>query len=187
MKKIETTLKDCYILEPDRFDDERGCFKKIEVKDLKELGFKEIIQVNESESQKGVLRGLHFQTNPYSQAKLVRCTTGKLLDVVVDLRSFSESYAKWISVMLTKENGKMLFIPRGFAHGFISLTDETIFEYYIDNYYMKANEAGIIWNDADLNIDWQLEENKIDNLIISEKDKKHLSLRMSPDYFKEVL
>ena len=186
MNKIETNLKDCYILEPDKFDDNRGYFKKIESRQLEELGFEKIVQINESKSAKGTIRGLHFQQNPFSQAKVVRCISGEVLDVVVDLRVGSPSYGKWTSVLLTPDNHRMLYVPRGFAHGFVALKDDTIFEYYIDNIYMPTHEAGIIWNDPDINIDWQFEKYGIDNPIFSEKDQKHLTLKESPEYFREV-
>ena len=112
---------------------------------------------------------------------------GAVLDVVVDLRTESPSYGKWTSVLLTPENGRMLFVPRGFAHGFVALKEDTIFEYYIDNKYMPSAEAGIIWNDPDINIDWQFEKYGIENPIFSEKDQKHLTLKASPKYFEEVL
>lgn len=187
MKKITTNLNDCYILEPNVFEDERGYFKAIIISELQELGFKDLVQINESKSNKGTVRGLHFQKNPYSQAKVVRCTNGKVLDVVVDLRTNSSTYLKWTSVLLTPENHQMLYVPRGFAHGFVALEDDTKFEYYIDNIYNKESEAGIIWNDKDINIDWQFEKYGIDNPIFSEKDKNHPSIKETPDYFKEVL
>ena len=187
MKKIETNLKDCYILEPKRFGDKRGYFESVTIEQLQEMGFKEIVQINHSKSTKGTLRGLHFQKNPYSQAKCICCMQGAVLDVVVDLRLNSETYGKWTSVILTPENGKMLYVPRGFAHGFPSLKEDTIFEYYIDNKYMPEYEAGIIWNDSDINIDWQLEKYEIQNPILSEKDQKQYTLKNAPNYFKEVL
>lgn len=187
MEKIETSLKDCYILKPNLFEDNRGYFKAIITSDLQELGFKEVVQINESKSNKGTIRGLHFQKNPYGQAKVVRCISGKVLDVVVDLRVNSSTYLKWDSVLLTPENHNMLFVPRGFAHGFVALEDDTKFEYYIDNVYNKDSEAGIIWNDSDINIDWKFKEYGIENPIFSEKDKLHPTIKESPEYFKEVL
>lgn len=182
-----TNLKDCYVLTPRRFGDDRGYFESITIEQLNELGFKDIVQINHSKSSKGVIRGMHFQTNPYSQAKCVTCMQGGVLDVVVDMRVDSPTYGNWTSVELTPENGKMLYVPRGFAHGFVSLKDDTIFEYYIDNKYMPSHEAGIIWNDPDINIDWQFEKYNINDPLFSEKDQKHLTLKKSPDYFKEVL
>lgn len=187
MKKIETNLKDCYVLEPKRFGDERGYFESITIEQLNDLGFKDIVQINHSKSVKGTIRGLHFQKNPYSQAKCVCCLKGAVLDVVVDLRTTSPSYGKWTSVELTPENGRMLFVPRGFAHGFVALKEDTIFEYYIDNKYTPEAEAGIIWNDSDIGIDWQFEKYGIEKPIFSEKDQKHPTLKESPKYFEEVL
>ena len=182
-----TNLKDCYVLTPKRFGDDRGYFESITIEQLNDLGFKNIVQINHSKSSKGVIRGMHFQTNPYSQAKCVTCMQGAVLDVVVDMRIDSPTYGNWTSVELTPENGKMLYVPKGFAHGFVSLKDDTIFEYYIDNKYMPSHEAGIIWNDPDINIDWQFEKYDIENPLFSEKDQKHLTLKQSPEYFKEVL
>ena len=186
MKKIETELNDCYILEPQRFGDKRGYFEAITIEDLNSLGFKDIVQINHSKSIKGTIRGLHFQKNPYSQAKCVGCIQGGVLDVVVDLRKESSTYGKWTSVLLTPENGRMLFVPRGFAHGFVALEEDTIFEYYIDNAYAPKEEAGIIWNDPDINIDWQFEKYGIKDPIFSEKDKLHKTLKESPDYFSNL-
>ena len=173
MNKIETNLKDCYILEPKRFGDERGYFESVTKEQLEELGFNRIYQVSNSLSGKGIIRGLHFQKDPYCQAKVVRCHRGAVLDVVVDIRKDSETYGKWTSVELTPENGRMLYVPRGFAHGFVSLKDDTYFQYLVDNKYNKESEAGIIWNDPDINIDWQFEKYGIENPIFSEKDKIH--------------
>ena len=128
MNKIETNLKDCYILEPQRFGDKRGYFESVTEEELKNLGFNHIFQVSNSLSAKGIVRGLHFQKNPYCQAKAVRCHRGAVLDVVVDIRKDSPSYGKWTSVELTSENGRMLFVPRGFAHGFVALTDDALFD-----------------------------------------------------------
>ena len=154
MEKIETELKDCYILEPKRFGDERGYFESITKEQLEELGFHGIHQVSNSKSGKGIIRGLHFQKNPYCQAKVVRCHQGAVLDVVVDLRVDSPSYKNWISVELTPENGRLLYVPRGFAHGFVSLKEDTLFEYYVDNQYAPRMEDGILWNDPEIGIVW---------------------------------
>ncbi len=154
MKKIETDLLDCYILEPQRFGDERGYFESVTKEQLKELGFNDIFQVSNSKSGKGIVRGLHFQKDPYCQAKVVRCHRGAVLDVVVDIRKDSKTYGKWISVELTPENGRMLYVPRGFAHGFVALKEDTLFEYYVDNKYMPRMEGGILWNDPELGINW---------------------------------
>lgn len=189
IKKIETELKDCYILEPDRFGDDRGYFSPYFIQnDLDKLGikFERVVQANRSKSAKGVVRGLHFQKNPKCQAKIVEVIKGKAIDVVVDIREGSPSYGKSVSVLLTPENNRQLFVPRGFAHGFISLEDDTIFQYLIDNDYAPDMEAGIYWNDPELGIDWNgmFKEYGIENPITSEKDSKHLTLKKSPSYFK---
>ena len=181
MKKIETNLKDCYILEPQRFGDERGYFESVTKEQLEELGFNKIFQVSNSLSGKGIIRGLHFQKDPYCQAKVVRCHRGAVLDVVVDIRKDSETYGKWTSVELTPENGRMLYVPRGFAHGFVSLKDDTLFEYYVDNQYMPRMEGGILWNDPEININWNeiFEKYDIKEPILSEKDKNRETLKES--------
>ena len=173
MKKIRTNLLDCYILEPQRFGDERGYFESITREELKSLGFNEIFQVSNSKSGKGIVRGLHFQRAPYCQAKVVTVKRGAALDVVVDIRRDSPSYGQWTSVELTPENGRMLYVPRGFAHGFVSLEDDTLFEYYVDNKYRPDMESGILWNDPELGINWDeiFAKYDIDEPILSEKDK----------------
>ena len=187
MNKIKTNLNDCFILEIKRFGDDRGYFESITIEQFNEQGFKDIAQINHSKSSKGTIRGLHFQKNSYSQAKCVYCMQGAVLDVVVNLRENSESYGDWTSVLLTPENWRMLYVPRGFVHGFLALKENTILECYIDNKYMSSAEAGIIWNDSDINIDWQFEKYDIENPLFSEKDQKHLTLRKSKKYFEEVL
>lgn len=189
IKKIETNLKDCYILEPDRFGDDRGYFSPYFIQeDLNKLGikFEGVVQANRSKSSKGVVRGLHFQKNPKCQAKIVEVIKGSAIDVVVDIREGSPSYGKSTAVLLTPDNNRQLFVPRGFAHGFISLEDDTIFQYLIDNDYAPDMEAGIYWNDPDLGIDWEgmFKEYDIDRPLTSEKDGKHLTLKKSPSYFK---
>ncbi|WP_375241556.1 dTDP-4-dehydrorhamnose 3,5-epimerase [Lacinutrix sp.] len=170
MKVLETKLKGCYIIEPKIFKDKRGYFfESFNTKSFQELLKTDtiFIQDNESLSTKGVLRGLHYQTGEHAQAKLVRVVKGKVLDVAVDLRQNSKTFGKHVSIELTEDNKKQLFVPRGFAHGFIVLSDTAIFSYKCDNYYNKASEQGIIFNDKDLNIDWKLPESEC---IISEKD-----------------
>ena len=178
MNKIETNLKDCYILEPQRFGDERGYFESVTKEQLEELGFKGIYQVSNSKSGKGIVRGLHFQKDPYCQAKVVRCHRGGVLDVVVDMRKDSETYGQYTSVELTPENGRMLYVPRGFAHGFVALSDDTLFEYYVDNKYMPRMEGGILWNDPALGINWDeiFEKYGIDEPVLSAKDKDRNTL-----------
>ena len=188
MKKIATELLDCYILEPQRFGDNRGYFESITDLDLKELGFNKIFQVSNSLSGKGIIRGLHYQNDPYCQAKVVRCHRGAVLDVVVDVRKDSDTYGKYISVELTSENGRMLYVPRGYAHGFVSLKDDTLFEYYVDNEYMPRLEGGILYNDPEININWDeiFKKYKIEKPILSEKDlvRKGLS-ETNPNFRRE--
>ncbi len=179
MKKITTELKDCYILEPNRFGDERGYFESITKEQLEELGFQDFYQISNSKSGKGIIRGLHFQKDPYCQAKVVRCHAGAVLDIVVDIRKDSPTYGKWTSVELTPENGRLLYVPRGFAHGFVSLKDNTLFEYYVDNQYAPRLEDGILWNDAEIGINWEeiFEKYGINQPILSEKDKVRHTLK----------
>lgn len=187
MKKIETNLMDCYILEPKRFGDERGYFESVTKEQLEELGFKGIYQVSNSKSGKGIVRGLHFQKNPYCQAKVVRCHRGAVLDVVVDMREDSPTYKNWTSVELTSENGRLLYVPRGFAHGFISLKDDTLFEYYVDNEYAPRMEDGILWNDPEIGIPWDdiFEKYEIEKPILSAKDETRQSLLECNTVFKK--
>lgn len=169
MKVIQTEIKDVLIIEPDIFEDNRGWFVESYNKEkLREFGIDiNFTQDNHSFSTtKGTLRGLHFQNNPYAQSKLVQCTKGAVLDVAVDLRKNSSTYKKWISVELTEKNKKQLFIPKGFAHGFLTLTDDVEFEYKVDNYYNKQTERIIHFNDPEISINW-----KNNNPILSEKDK----------------
>ena len=192
MKKIETELKDCYIIEPAVFGDNRGYFSPYFIqKDFDELGFEKVVQTNRSKSGKGVLRGLHFQKEPMTQAKIVEVISGAAIDVVVDIRVGSPTYGKSTAVLLTpydkdKEgSGRQLFVPRGFAHGFLSLEENTVFQYLIDNDYAPTMEAGIYWNDPDLNIGWEkmFKEYGIEEPLLSEKDKVHPLLKESPKYF----
>jgi dTDP-4-dehydrorhamnose 3,5-epimerase len=170
MTVTETHLQGCFIIEPKVFEDQRGYFfETFNQNRFNELIGDEVnfVQDNESASTKGVLRGLHYQTGTHAQAKLVRVIEGVVLDVVVDLRKDSKTYGEQFSIELSASNKKQLFVPRGFAHGFIVLSDTAIFSYKCDNYYNKASEGGIIYNDKHLNIDWQLPESQF---IISEKD-----------------
>ena len=188
VKVTKTNLQDCYILEPDRFGDDRGYFSPYFIqKDLDKLGikFEGVVQANRSKSSKGVVRGLHFQKDPKCQTKIVEVISGKAIDVVVDIREGSPTYGKSTAVLLTPDNNRQLYVPRGFAHGFISLEDNTIFQYLIDNDYAPDMEGGILWNDPELGIDWDgmFKENGIDEPITSEKDAKHLTLSKSPKYF----
>lgn len=172
MEIKETNLKGCFVIQPKIFRDQRGSF--YESFNQNEFNRKlnlniQFVQDNESLSRKGVLRGLHYQRGEFAQAKLVRVVKGRILDVVVDIRKNSKTFGQHFSIELTATNLKQLFIPRGFAHGFIVLEDNTIFNYKCDNYYNKSSEAGIIYNDSELNIDWKI---KKQDIILSEKDKE---------------
>jgi dTDP-4-dehydrorhamnose 3,5-epimerase len=172
LKLISTTLEDCFIIEPIIYRDKRGeFFESFNKRDLeKALGQPlSFVQDNHSVSHRGVLRGLHFQTGHKAQAKLVRVLKGEVLDVVVDLRKESRSYKKVFKTILSEKNNQMLFIPKGMAHGFLSLEDDTIFLYKCDEYYDNQSESGIIFNDPDLNINWGFPSDKI---VLSEKDRK---------------
>lgn len=172
MNVKETKLKGCFILEPKVFEDERGYFyESYNEKTFNDAIGHEVkfVQDNESFSTKGVLRGLHFQKGAYAQAKLVHVIKGSVLDVAVDLRKASETYGHYVSIELSEGNKKQLFIPRGFAHGFVVLSDTAIFSYKCDNFYNKEAESGIIYNDKHLNIDWKLPE---EALLLSDKDLK---------------
>ena len=167
---IKTEIADCFIIEPRIFKDERGYF----FESFNEAIFQEktgllvhFVQDNQSFSSKGVLRGLHFQAGAYQQAKLVRVIQGEVLDVVVDLRKGSKTYGMHIKEILSDANQKQVFVPRGFAHGFLVLSETAIFSYKCDNYYNRESEGGIIYNDEYLGIDWMLTE---EDYLISEKD-----------------
>ena len=195
MRKIETGLQDCYIIEPNVFGDDRGYFSPFFIKedmDKNGLFFEGVVQCNRSKSGKGVVRGLHFQKDPKCQTKLVEVIQGAAIDVVVDIREGSPTYGKHVAVLLKPfdkndlESGRQLYVPRGFAHGFVSLEDNTLFQYLIDNDYAPDMEGGVLWNDPELGIDWEgmFREYGISSPITSEKDNKHLTLRKSPSYFK---
>ena len=168
MEIIKTKIPDLVIVKPNVYEDARGYFFESYNKEafLKNGIDHNFVQDNESRSSKGVLRGLHFQKPPFAQGKLVRVMRGAVLDVAVDLRKGSTTYGKWASVELNQDNKWMYWIPPGFAHGFVTLEDNTVFFYKCTNVYNKESEGSIIWNDPDLNIDW-----KFDNPILSEKDK----------------
>lgn len=166
----KTPLKDCFILKPSVFEDNRGTFMESfnQKRFIETTGLNiDFVQDNQSTSEKGVLRGLHFQKGPDAQAKLVRVVTGKVLDVVVDLRPGSPTFKESFKVVLSDENNFQLFVPAGFAHGFLTLSETSVFAYKCDHYYNKEADAGIIWNDPEFNIDWEFPE---DQLILSEKD-----------------
>ena len=172
MKITETYLEGCFVLEPKIFQDKRGLFfenfnqKEFEL--ITDLKIK-FVQDNQSISQKGVVRGLHLQRGDFAQAKLVRVIKGEVLDVVVDVRKNSKTFGQSFSCILSGENNKQLFIPRGFLHGFSVLEDNTIFAYKCDNYYNQKSEDGVLFNDTTLNIDWMLNEEEIK---VSKKDEK---------------
>lgn len=170
MKIEHTPLKGCFILQPSVFTDERGFFyESYNARNFKKVTGLDVdfVQDNQSKSSYGVLRGLHFQSGKMAQAKLVRVILGKVLDIVVDLRKDSETFGKHFSIILDDVDYKQLFVPRGFAHGFITLSESSIFAYKCDNYYDGASEGGIIYNDATLSLDWHLPH---DDFIVSEKD-----------------
>lgn len=171
MKFIETKLKGCFVLEPTVFKDDRGYFMESFNENTFEKGVGQkvkFVQDNQSFSSKGVLRGLHYQTGAHAQAKLVRVLQGKVLDVAVDIRPNSPTYGEHVSIELTAENQKQFFVPRGFAHGFLVLSETATFFYKCDNFYNKESEGGILFNDPALNIDWQFDLSKC---IVSEKDE----------------
>lgn len=176
MEYRKTEIDGVYILEPRVFNDARGYFfeawKKEEFEE--HVGKVDFIQDNESKSSYGVLRGLHYQKGNYSQAKLVRVIKGKVLDVAVDIRKSSPTFGKHVMVELSDENKRQFFIPRGFAHGFLVLSDEAVFTYKVDNVYAPQHEASIRWNDEDINIQWPID---VKDIVTSEKDLKASSLK----------
>ncbi|HFV9672062.1 TPA: dTDP-4-dehydrorhamnose 3,5-epimerase, partial [Salmonella enterica subsp. enterica serovar Aberdeen] len=169
MNVIKTEIPDVLIFEPKVFSDERGFFmESFNQKVFEEaVGRKiEFVQDNHSKSTKGVLRGLHYQVEPYAQGKLVRCIAGEVFDVAVDIRKDSETFGKWVGVNISSENKRQLWIPEGFAHGFLVLSDSADFLYKTSNYYSPIHERGIVWNDPTININWPINIDKI----LSEKD-----------------
>lgn len=188
-KKIETSIEGVFIIEPTVFGDNRGYFMETySKKDFEEIGLNyDFVQDNQSKSKKGVLRGLHFQKEN-SQAKLVRCIKGEVFDVAVDLRPGSKTYGKWEGVRLSEENKKMFMIPRGFAHGFLVLSDEAEFTYKCDDIYNPTAEGGLAWDDKEVAIEWPLENIDKDELLTSEKDGKWPTLNelRKTDLFKNL-
>lgn len=178
MEIIKTSIDGVVIIQPRIFEDERGYFfESFSQKEFEEKVYKTtFVQDNESKSSYGVLRGLHFQKPPFAQSKLVRVIKGAVLDVAVDIRKGSPTFGRHVSVELTGENHRQLFIPRGFAHGFSVLTEEVIFQYKCDNFYAPQHEGALAWNDPELAIDWKI---PVDKIIISEKDKCHSKLKDS--------
>lgn len=172
----ETSIKDVYIIEPKKYGDNRGYFMETyKESDFNQAGLNyKFIQDNQSKSKKGVLRGLHFQKT-FSQAKLVRCIEGEVFDVCVDLRKGSPTYGKWEGVILSNEKGNQFMIPRGFAHGFVVLSESATFCYKCDELYHPEDEGGIMWNDPEIGIDWP----DVGEILLSEKDKLHPTLKES--------
>jgi len=185
MDFIKTNIPDVILCKPTVYHDERGYFYESFKKEVfdsfvgKEIDF---CQDNEAKSTKAVLRGLHYQLPPFAQSKLVRVIKGKVLDIAVDIRRNSATFGQFVAVELSEENKHQLFVPKGFAHGYVVLSDEAIFSYKVDNYYHKESERGIIYNDDFLKIDWKFPEHQ---LIISEKDEKQPSF-MKADMFEGI-
>ena len=177
-KFTDTKIEGMFIVEPAVFEDNRGYFMETyNYNDFKEAGYDlTFVQDNQSKSSKGVLRGLHLQLN-YPQGKLVRVIKGEVFDVGVDLRKDSPTYGEWVGVVLSAENNKQLFVPEGFAHGFLVLSDEAEFVYKCTEFYHGEDEGGIIWNDPDIGIEWPLDD--IDEVVLSDKDKLWKSLKES--------
>ena len=176
MEFIKTEIEGVWVIEPKRYGDARGYFSETFRQDLfdKHVGHVDFIQDNESFSTRGVLRGLHFQKGEWSQAKLVRVSQGKVLDVCVDLRSASPTFGKHVMVELSADNGRQLFIPRGFAHGFVVLSDVAQFQYKVDTVYAPQSEATLMWNDPELGIEWPLPASE---LLLSAKDQQGVGLK----------
>lgn len=176
MEVIKTELEGVVIIEPRLFSDDRGYFyESFSDREFTEKVCKTVfVQDNQSKSSYGVLRGLHFQKAPHAQSKLVRVVKGKVLDVAVDIRKGSPTYGKHVAVELTEENHRQLFIPRGFAHGFVVLSEEVIFQYKCDNFYSKESEGALMWNDPELGIDWGFSQSEA---ILSDKDTKNSLLK----------
>lgn len=175
MEIQETKINGLYIIQPKIFNDNRGYFfESFNEKEFKEkIGDINFVQDNESKSTYGVMRGLHFQLPPHTQSKLVRCVKGQVLDVAVDLRKDSDTYGQHVSVLLTEDNHKQFFIPKGFAHGFVVLSEEAIFQYKCDDFYHPECDGGISITDKDLKIDWHID---LKDTILSEKDKNRQKL-----------
>ena len=176
MEYIKTDLEGVFIIQPKVLNDARGYFfeawKKEEFEE--HVGKVNFVQDNESKSTRGVLRGLHYQKGEFAQAKLVRVIKGRVLDVAVDLRKNSKTFGRYVAVELSDENKRQLFIPRGFAHGFLVRSDEAIFTYKVDNAYAPQAEACILWKDEDINVDWNVDKKEI---VMSEKDLRACCLR----------
>ena len=181
---IPLEISQVILIEPKVFADTRGFFMEVySYKAFAEFGIRErFVQDNHSRSRRGVLRGLHFQKAPFAQDKLVRVTRGEVFDVAVDLRPDSPTFGQWAAVVLSEENKKMFFIPRGFAHGFLALSEIVDFQYKVSNFYSQESEGGIIWNDPQVGIKWPLQG----GIILSERDKKWPRLNNIKDQLKEI-
>jgi len=182
MKFVEQEIKGVWVIEPRRFGDNRGYFSEVfKLEEFEQhVGAVRFVQDNESYSTRGVLRGLHFQRGEWSQAKLVRVSQGTVLDVVVDLRADSPTRGQHVAVELSAETGRQLFVPRGFAHGFVVLSDVAQFQYKVDNVYAPQSEATLRYDDAALGIDWRIAP---DEMVLSEKDLRGKSLaELTPEY-----
>ena len=175
MKVIKTDIEGLLVIEPEAFGDSRGYFMESYSQRVfdREVAPVRFVQDNRSYSRYGVLRGLHYQREPYAQSKLVSCVVGKVLDVAVDIREGSPTYGKHVAVELSAENRRQLFIPKGFAHGFVVLSDEALFEYKCDEFYHPESECGIAWDDPNIGIDWRLPK---EDVILSEKDRNYKNL-----------
>jgi len=183
MDVIKTDIDGVVIIEPKIFKDSRGYFFESfnELEFINKVGIVEFVQDNESKSSYGVMRGLHFQLPPYTQAKLVRCVKGSVLDVAVDIRKGSPTYGKHVAVELTEDNHRQLFIPKGFAHGFAVLSDVAVFQYKCDNFYHPESDGGISILDESLKIDWKI---PLEKAVLSEKDTNHPLLKDFNSPFK---
>jgi dTDP-4-dehydrorhamnose 3,5-epimerase len=184
MKFTPQSIEDVLLIEPTKHGDDRGYFVETFRQDLLEeaIGYKvNFVQDNESKSLKGVLRGLHYQLPPYTQAKLVRVIDGSVLDVAVDLRKSSNTFGQHVCIELTAQNKYQLYVPRGFAHGFVVLSDSATFAYKVDNYFAPEYDRGISFDDDQLKIDWKL---SVGELQLSDKDKTHPSLARAKDLFE---
>jgi dTDP-4-dehydrorhamnose 3,5-epimerase len=184
LKLTPQSIKDVILIEPTIHGDDRGYFIETFRQDLLEeaIGYRvNFVQDNESKSIKGVLRGLHYQLPPYTQAKLVRVIKGSVLDVAVDIRKSSSTFGHYVAAELTDENKHQLFVPQGFAHGFIVLSDSATFAYKVDNYYAPEHDRGITFDDKELKINWQL---SAEELQLSDKDKTHPTLESTKDLFE---
>ena len=182
MRFIEQDIKGVWVIEPNRFGDQRGYFSEVfkQATFDEHVGHVDFVQDNESFSTRGVLRGLHFQRGEWSQAKLVRVSRGTVLDVAVDLRNGSPTWGKHIAVELSAETGRQLFIPKGFAHGFVVLSDEAQFQYKVDNVYAPQSEATLRFDDPALGIDWRIDSSE---MVLSEKDLRGHSIdEMTPEF-----